>query len=73
MPKEGDEFDSFFYDDKASVPTVSRTTYRYRKNGRTVDPVRIVKRKVKAIELRFSDDPWQPERWVFHYGDERVL
>ena len=72
MTKQGNEFNSLFIDHASSSNTAKMITYRYRKNGRTVDPVKIVERKIKAIELRFSDDPWQPARWVYHYGEERV-
>lgn len=70
MPKAGDEFDSFFEDQTSSANEVKKITYRYRANGRTVDPVKIVTRKIKSAELRFSGDPWQPAHWVYHYGAE---
>jgi hypothetical protein len=72
MPKEGDEFDTYTTDPCSSANEARRITYRYRKNGRTVDPVRIVVRKIRSKELRFSDDPWQPVHWVIHYGDETI-
>lgn len=70
MPKAGDEFNSLFVDSASSSNVAKMITYRYRKNGRTVDPVKIVERKIKMVELRFADDPWQPAQFVYHYGDE---
>lgn len=72
MPKAGDEFDAFWIDERSAANTARMITYRYRANGRTVDPVKIVERKIEMAELRFSDDPWQPPHWVYHYGDESV-
>lgn len=72
MPKAGDEFDSFFFDRRSSNPSGTMTTYRYRENGRTVDPVKIVTRRVERVEILFSEDPWQPDRWHYHYGAEDV-
>ena len=70
MPKAGEEFDAIWLDNRSAGDVVRRTTYRYRANGRTVDPVKIVERRIKMAELRFSNDPWQPPHWVYHYGDE---
>lgn len=72
MPKAGEEFDSLFVDDASSANEAKMITYRYRANGTTVDPVKIVTRKITMSELRFSGDPWQPAHWVYHYGDESV-
>ena len=72
MPKAGDEFDTFWIDDKSSCDVARKVTWRYRANGHTVDPVKIVERQIVARELRFSDDPWQPAQWVYHYGKESV-
>ncbi len=72
MPRVGDEFNSFWIDDKSSASVARMTTYRYRENGRTHDPVRIVERRIAMAELLFSSDPWQPPRWVYHYGNETV-
>lgn len=69
MPKAGDEFDSYWMDEKSASSVVRKITYRYRANGRTVDAVKIVERRVRMTELRFSDDPWQPARWVYHYAN----
>ena len=69
MPKPGDEFDSFWVDEKSAQSVAKRITYRYRADGRTVDAVRIVERRIKSTELRFSSDPWQPAHWVYHYAD----
>jgi hypothetical protein len=70
MPKEGAEFNSLLIDSRSSSNVAKMITYRYRKNGRTVDPVKIVERKITMVELQFSDDAWQPSRLVYHYGDE---